>query len=49
MTLNPLFESSLYVYYVDAPAKGTMDGKAVMEKFQKDYEQYMKDQGAEGF
>ena len=48
-TLNPLFESSLYVYYVDAPAKGTMDGKAVMEKFQKDYEQYMKDQGAEGF
>ena len=49
MTLNTLFESSLYVYYVDAPAKGTMDGKAVMEKFQKDYEQYMKDQGAEGF
>ena len=49
MTLNPLFESSLYVYYVDAPAKGTLDGKAVMEKFQKDYEQYMKDQGAEGF
>lgn len=49
MTLNPLFESSLYVYYVDVPAKGTMDGKAVMEKFQKDYEQYMKDQGAEGF
>lgn len=49
MTLNPLFESSLYVYYVDAPAKGTMDGKAVMEKFQKEYEQYMKDQGAEGF
>ena len=49
MTLNPLFESSLYVYYVDAPAKGTMDGKAVMEKFQKDYEQYMKDRGAEGF
>ena len=49
MTLNPLFESSLYVYYVDAPAKGTMDGKAVMEKFQKYYDQYMKDQGAEGF
>ncbi len=49
MTLNPLFESSLYVYYVDAPAKGTMDGKAVMEKFQKDYEQDLKDQGAEGF
>lgn len=49
MDLNPLFESTLYVYYVDAPAKGNMDGKQMMEKFQKDYEQYMKDQGAEGF
>lgn len=49
MPLNTLCESSLYVYYVDAPAKGNMDGKAMMEKFQKDFEQYMKDQGAEGF
>lgn len=49
MDLNPLFESTLYVYYVDAPAKGNMDGKQMMEKFQKDYKQYMKDQGAEGF
>lgn len=49
MTLNPLFDSTLYVYYVDAPAKGTLDGKGLMEKFQKDFEQYMKDQGAAGF
>ena len=49
MDLNPLFESTLYVYYVDAPAKGNMDGKQIMEKFQGDFEQYMIDQGAEGF
>lgn len=49
MDLNALCESTLYVYYVDAPAKGNMDGAAIMEKFQNDFEQYMKDQGAEGF
>lgn len=49
MDLNPLFESTLYVYYVDAPAKGNMDGKQMMEKFQGDFEQYMKDQGTDGF
>lgn len=49
MELNPLFESTLYVYYVDAPAKGDTDGKQMMEKFQSDFEQYMKDQSAEGF
>ena len=49
MDLNALFESTLYVYYVDAPAKGDMDGAQIMEKFQGDFEQYMKDQGAEGF
>lgn len=49
MDLNALCESTLYVYYVDAPAKGNMDGAAIMEKFQSDFEQYMKDQGAEGF
>lgn len=49
MDLNALFESTLYVYYVDAPAKGDMDGTQIMEKFQGDFEQYMKDQGAEGF
>ncbi|HIT90939.1 MAG TPA: carbohydrate ABC transporter substrate-binding protein [Candidatus Merdenecus merdavium] len=49
MDLNSLFESTLYVYYVDAPAKGNMNGQQVMEKFQGDFEQYMKDQGTEGF
>lgn len=49
MDLNALCESSLYVYYVDAPAKGDRDGAAIMEQFQKDFEQYMKDQGAEAF
>lgn len=49
MDYNPLFESTLYVYYVDAPAKGNMNGQQIMEKFQGDFEQYMKDQGAEGF
>lgn len=49
MNLNALCESSLYVYYVDAPAKGNKDGAAILEQFQKDFEQYMKDQGAEAF
>ncbi len=49
MDLNALCESSLYVYYVDAPAKGDRDGAAIMEQFQKDFEQYMKDQGVEAF
>lgn len=49
MDLNPLCESSLYVYYVDAPAKGDKDGAAIMKQFQKDFEQYMKDKGVEAF
>lgn len=49
MSLNPLFDSSLYVYYIDAPAKGNIDGKGILEKFQGDFEQYMKDQGVAGF
>lgn len=49
MDIYGLWENTLYVYYTDAPAKGNMDGTAMMEKFQSDFEQYMKDQGAEGF
>ena len=49
MDLNALCENSLYVYYVEAPAKGNKGGKEVMEQFQKDFEQYMKDQGVEAF
>lgn len=49
MDLNALCESTLYVYYVDAPAKGDMNGQEIMEKFQKDFEQYMLDQDKPGF
>lgn len=49
MDLDALCESSLYVYYIDAPAKGDKDGKGILEEFQKDYEQYMKDQGVKAF
>lgn len=49
MDLNPLFESTLYIYYTDAPAKGNYSGKAILDKFQKDFEQYMKDMGKENF
>ena len=49
MDLNALCESTPYVYYVDAPARGNMDGAAILAQFQTDFEQFMKDQGAEGF
>lgn len=49
MDLNALCESTLYVYYVDAPARGNMDDAAILAQFQTDFEQFMKDQGAEGF
>lgn len=49
MALNPLFDTSLYIYYIDYPAKEKYDAKSLLDKFQKDYEQYMKDQGNEAF
>lgn len=49
MNLDSLCESSLYVYYIDAPSKGNMDGKGVLKAFQKDFEQYMKEQGVKAF
>ncbi|WP_110934128.1 ABC transporter substrate-binding protein [Paenibacillus bouchesdurhonensis] len=49
MQYNPLFENSLYIYYVSAPATNDLDGKGVMEKFQKEFEQYNKDIGTPGF
>lgn len=49
MPINALCDSTLYVYYIEAPAKGNMDGAAIMEKFQRDFEQYMQDQGVAGF
>lgn len=49
MQYNPLFENSLYIYYTSTPAKNDLDGKGIMEKFQKEFEQYNKDIGAPGF
>lgn len=49
MKLNALCESTLYVYYMDAPVKGNMDGKKILEKFQEEYQNYMKGVKAEGF
>lgn len=48
MDLNALFESTLYIYYTEAPTRDNMDGADILEKFQKDFEQYRKDQGNSG-
>ncbi len=48
MDLNALFESTLYIYYTDAPTRENMDGADILEKFQNDFEQYRKDQGNSG-
>lgn len=48
MDLNTLFESTLYIYYTDAPTKGDMDGADILELFQNDFEQYRKDQDDSG-
>ncbi len=49
MQLNGLLENSLFIYYVDAPMKGDLDGAGILARFQGDYERYMQEQGAEGF
>ncbi len=48
MDLSTLFESTLYIYYTDAPTRDNMDGADILEKFQSDFEQYRKDQGNSG-
>lgn len=48
MDLNTLFESTLYIYYSDAPIREDMDGADILKKFQNDFEQYRKDQGNSG-
>ena len=48
MDFNALFESTLYIYYADAPTRTAMDGADLLEKFQSDFEQYRKDQGNSG-
>lgn len=48
-TLQPLFGNTLWVYFLEAPAKGNMDGKAVMNRFQKDVDKFMTEKKAEGW
>ena len=46
---NSVVSSNLWLYYLDAPAKGDMDGAAVLEKFQSDWEKYMAENKQPGF
>ena len=48
-TLQPLFGNTLWVYFLEAPSKGNMDGAAVMDRFQKDVDKFMTEKGAEGW
>ncbi len=48
-TLQPLFGNTLWVYFLDAPAKGEMDGAAVMDRFQEDVDKFMIEKKAEGW
>ena len=48
-TIQPLFATKLWVYYLEAPSKGNMDGKAILERFQEDVAQYMTEKKAEGW
>ena len=41
--------SHLWLYYIDAPAKGNMTGQQILEKFQDDFTKYMKEMKQEGF
>lgn len=47
--LQPLFGNTLWVYFLEAPSKGNMDGKAVMDRFQADVDYFMKEKKAEGW
>lgn len=48
-TLQPLFGNTLWVYFLEAPSKGNMDGAAVLDRFQKDVDKFMTEKGAEGW
>lgn len=48
-TLQPLFGNTLWVYFLEAPSKGNMDGAAVPDRFQEDVDKFMKEKGAEGW
>ena len=47
--IQPLFATKLWVYYLEAPSKGNMDGKAILERFQEDVAQYMTEKKSEGW
>ena len=48
LLLDSLNPTKLWVYYLDAPAKG-MTGMDILETYQKDIEQFLKEKQVEGF
>lgn len=46
--LQPLYKTTLWVYYLDAPGKG-LTGEELLKNFQKDVNAYMKEKQAPGF
>lgn len=48
-TGSNVVSSHLWLYYIDAPAKGNMTGQDILEKFQGDFEKYMKEMQQPGF
>lgn len=46
---NSVIDKTIWVYYLEAAAKGNMDGMQILEKFQGDYEKFMQDSKAPGF
>ena len=48
-TLQPLFGNTLWIYFLEAPSKGNMDGAAVLDRFQADVDKFMTEKGAEGW
>lgn len=48
-TLQPLFGNTLWVYFLEAPSKGNMDGAAVMDRFQQDVDKFMTEKKADGW
>ncbi len=46
--IQPLYKTTLWVYYLDAPSKG-ITGEELLATFQKDVNEYMKEKQVEGF
>lgn len=47
--IQPLYNSTLWVYYLEAPSKGEMDGNGLLDRFQEDVNKFMKEKQAPGF